>query len=78
MGRTQEAAPCIMTQPTFCCRFKLEISITGSTKIFSSKCMHFDGTCPSIICTHHILDVTDPLGQVWVKIVWQKNTTITR
>jgi hypothetical protein len=33
-------------------------------KNLSSRCMNFYATCPSIICTHSIPDVTHTLGQV--------------
>jgi hypothetical protein len=31
---------------------------------FSSRCMNFYATCPSILCTHSIPDVTHTVGQV--------------
>ncbi len=37
-------------------------------KNFSSRCMHFHQTCPSIVCTHYILEVTLTLGQVLAKL----------
>ncbi len=35
---------------------------------FSSRCMHFYLTCPSIICTHNIPNVTHTLCQIKAKL----------
>lgn len=35
---------------------------------FPSRCMHFHGTCPSIICLCNKLNVIHKLDQVWTKI----------
>jgi len=52
---------------TFYDNFKLKIknSLTKyRTSHLGSRCMHFYGTCPSIICTHSTLDVTKMLGHI--------------
>jgi hypothetical protein len=38
---------------------------------FSSRYMHFYGTCPSIICTHSTSNLTHTLDQVWTEFYAQ-------